>query len=154
MMRREYPEQPVVGVGAIIFEGQSILLVKRDQEPGKGQWSLPGGVVEVGETLIEALQREIYEEVSIKIEIGDLVRLLDRIIYDPERRVRFHYIIADYWGWVVSGQFKPGSDVSDALFVKREEAKKMGISKDVEETIFMAIKMRDKNTKVYSLSKE
>ena len=151
-MKREYPEQPVVGVGAIIFQGESVLLVKRDQEPGKGQWSLPGGVVEVGETLIEALQREIYEEVSIKIEIGDLVRLLDRIIYDLERRVQFHYIIADYWGWIVSGQLQSGSDVSDARFVELEEAKKMGISKEVEETILMAIKMRDKNTKVYSPS--
>ena len=144
-MKREYPEQPIVGVGAIIFEGQSILLVKRDHEPGKGQWSLPGGAVEVGETLIEALKREIYEEVSIKIEIGDLARVLDRIVYDQKRRVQFHYIIADYWGWVVSGQLKPGSDVSDARFVKLEEVKKMGISKEVEETIIMAIEMKDKN---------
>jgi mutator protein MutT len=142
MMKREYPEQPIVGVGAIIFEGPSILLVKRNQEPGKGQWSLPGGAVEVGETLIEALERELYEEVSIKIEIGDLVRLLERIIYDQERRVQFHYVIADYWGWIVSGQLQPGSDVSDARFVELEEAKKMGISTDVVETIIMAIKMK------------
>lgn len=153
-MKREYPEQPIVGVGAIIFKEQSVLLVKRDREPGRGQWSLPGGVVELGETLIEALKRELYEEITIKIEVGGLVRLLDRIIYDPDRRVQFHYVIADYWGWVVSGQLKPGSDVSDARFVKLEAAKKMGISKEVEETIFMAIKMRDENIKGCSPSKE
>ena len=145
MMKREYPEQPVVGVSAIIFEEQSILLVKRDQEPGKGQWSLPGGAVEVGETLIEALKREIVEEVSIKVEIGDLVRLLDRIVYDRDQRVQFHYVIADYWGWVVSGHLQHGSDVSDARFVNLEEAKKLRISKEVEETILMAVKMKEKN---------
>ena len=144
-MKREYPKQAIIGVGAIIFKEESVLLVKRNQQPGKGLWSLPGGVVEVGETLMEALKREIVEEVSITIEIGDLVRLLDRIIYDQKGRVQFHYVIADYWGWVVSGQLHPGSDVSDARFVKLEEAKKMGISKEVEETILMAIKMQDKD---------
>ena len=69
MMKREYPEQPIVGVGAVIFKGQSVLLVKRDKEPGRGQWNLPGGAVELGETLVEALKRELHEEVTIKIEI-------------------------------------------------------------------------------------
>ena len=153
-MKREYPEQPIVGVGAVIFKGQSVLLVKRDKEPGRGQWNLPGGAVELGETLVEALKRELHEEVTIKIEIGGLVRLLDRIIYDRKRRVQSHYVIADYWGWVVSGQLRPGSDVSDARFVKRKEVKKMGVSKEVEETIFTAIKMRDEHIKGCSPSKK
>jgi ADP-ribose pyrophosphatase YjhB (NUDIX family) len=118
------------------------LLAKRDQEPGRGQWSLPGGVVELGETLIDALKREIYEEVSMKIEVGGLVRLLDRILYDQERRVRFHYVIADYWGWVVSGQPAPATDVSEACFVPLNRVQKMEIHKDVKETTLMAFKMR------------
>jgi mutator protein MutT len=96
-MKREYPEHPIMGVGGVIFHDQSVLLVRRNQEPAIGQWSLPGGAVELGETLDEALKREIQEEVSIKIEIGGLVRVLDRIIYDQEKRIRFHYVIADYW---------------------------------------------------------
>ena len=141
-MKREYPETPIIAVGGVIFHGQSVLLVKRNQEPGIGQWSLPGGVVELGETLTDALRREIYEEVSIKIEIGGLIRLLDRIMYDQDKRIRFHYVIADYWGWMVSGQPDPGSDISDARFLSPKHVQTMGIHKEVEETILMAAKMR------------
>lgn len=143
-IKREYPDQPVIGVGGIIFMDQSVLLVKRAQSPGKGQWSLPGGAVELGETLIEALRREIFEEVSINIEIGGLVRLLDRIIYDKEKKIRFHYVIADYWGWLVSGKLKADSDISDAMFVDIDKIKKTGIDKEVKETISMASKIRNK----------
>ena len=152
-MKREYPEQPIIGVGGIIFNNRSVLLVKRDQEPARGQWSLPGGVVELGETLIEALRREIFEEVSIKIKVQGLVRLLDRIIYDKGKKVQFHYVIADYWGWIVSGQPRPASDVSDARFVHINQIRKMGIHKEVEETIYRAIKMRNQAVK-QDLSKE
>ena len=141
-MKREYPEYPIIGVGAVIFRDSSVLLAKRNQEPGKGQWSLPGGVLELGETLIDALKREIYEEVSIKIEVGGLVRLLDRILYDQEKRVRFHYVIADYWGLMISGQPAPATDISEARFVSLSRVQKMEIHKDVKETILMAVKMR------------
>jgi mutator protein MutT len=141
-MRREYPEAPIVGVGGVIFRDSSVLLVKRDQEPGKGQWSLPGGAVELGETLTHALKREIREEVSIKIEVGGLVRLLDRIVHDQQKRVQYHYVIVDYWGWLISGKTSPASDVSDARFVTLSKLKNMGVHQLVEETIGMAIEMR------------
>jgi mutator protein MutT len=142
-MRREYPDHPIIGVGGIIYHGDAVLLVKRGQEPGKGQWSLPGGVVELGETLIEALKREIDEEVSIRVEVFDLVRLLDRIIYDKENRIRFHYVIADYWGRMISGHLKPASDISEACFVSLNQLKVMGIHQEVEKTILMAEKFRN-----------
>ena len=141
-MRREYPEAPIVGVGGVIFKENSVLLVKRDQEPGKGQWSLPGGAVELGETLADALKREILEEVSINIEIGGLVKLLDRILRDGEQKVQYHYVIADYWGWMVSGELRPASDVSDARFVTLNQLKKMGAHPLVEETVRTALGMR------------
>jgi mutator protein MutT len=143
-MKREYPEHPIMGVGGVIFHDQSVLLVRRNQEPAIGQWSLPGGAVELGETLDEALKREIQEEVSIKIEIGGLVRVLDRIIYDQEKRIRFHYVIADYWGWMVSGEPHPASDISDARFVSLGQVQKMGVHEEVEETIVMGFDMRRK----------
>jgi len=143
-MRREYPTHPIIGVGGIIYGGDSVLLVKRDQEPGKGTWSLPGGAVELGETLMGALKREIYEEASIGIEIFSLVRLLDRIVYDQEGRVRYHYVIADYWGSLVSGRLKPASDISDAQWVPLSEIKALNVNKDVEETIHMAEILRIK----------
>lgn len=141
-MKREYPEQPIMAVGGIIFDKESFLLVKRNREPAMGQWSLPGGVVELGETLEEALKREINEEVSIEVGIGGLVRLLDRIVQDEKKRIRFHYVIADYWGWRVSGEPHPESDISDAFFVTLKQARGMGIHGEVEETIRMAMKMR------------
>jgi 8-oxo-dGTP diphosphatase len=143
-MRREYPEFPIVGVGCVIFKEGLVLLAQRDREPGKGLWTLPGGAVELGETLVEALQREIWEELSITIEVCGLVRLLDRIIYDEENRVRFHYVIADYWGWMVSGGLQARSDVSDARWVPLGRMQTMGIQREVEETIYMAAGMRDK----------
>ena len=141
-MKREYPESPIVGVGGIIFANTSVLLVKRNKEPGKGLWSLPGGAVELGETLTDALEREIAEEASIEIEIGGLVRVLDRIVHDPAKRVKYHYVIVDYWGSLVSGQPEPATDVSDARFVKLSRLHKWGINRVVEETILMADKMR------------
>ena len=145
-MKREYPEFPIVGVGGVIFKDKSVYLVKRNQEPGKGQWSLPGGAVELGETLTEALAREIAEEISIEIKIGGLVRVLDRIIHDREKRVKYHYVIVDYWGLMVSGQPVPATDVIDARLVKLSRLKEWGITSEVEETILMAEEMRIAST--------
>ncbi len=145
-MKREYPDQPVIGVGGIIFHDRSVLLVKRAQEPGLGQWSLPGGAVELGETLVDALRREILEEVSIEVEIGGLVRVLDKILYDREEKVQFHYVIADYWGWLVSGKARAYSDISDARFVEIDRIREMNIHEEVETTILMGLGMREKDT--------
>ena len=142
-MKREYPESPIVGVGGVIFDGASVLLAKRGQEPAKGTWSLPGGAVELGEKLIDALKREIREEIGIEIQVGGLIRVLDRIIQDEERRIRYHYVIVDYWGWKTSGEPKPGSDTSDICFVPLEEIQKKDIHREVQETILMAAKLRE-----------
>ena len=141
-MKRKYPEHPIVGVGGIIFNGNSVLLVKRDKDPGRGEWSLPGGMVELGETLEEALIREIGEEVGVEIRIGGLARLLDRIIRDGRQRVQYHYVIVDYWAEMVSGSPRPASDVSDARFVSPDELMHMEVHRDVKETVRMAIQMR------------
>ena len=130
-------------MAGVIFHERSVLIVRRDKEPGKGQWSLPGGAVKVGETLHEALKREIDEEVSIGIEIGGLVRVLDRIIRDGAKRVRFHYVIVDYWGHMISGAPRPGSDISDARFLHLDRVPGIGLHREIEETILMAAKLRN-----------
>lgn len=141
-IRREYPDSPIIGVGGVIFKEDQVLLAKRGQEPGKGVWTLPGGVVELGECLEEALKREILEELSMTIRVCSLVRLLDRIVRDEAGRVRYHYVIADYWGQPVSGHLRPGSDVSDAAYVPLLDVPGMGLHKEVTETIIMAAGMR------------
>jgi ADP-ribose pyrophosphatase YjhB (NUDIX family) len=143
-MKREYPESPIVGVGAVVFDGASVLLAQRGQEPAKGTWSLPGGAVELGEKVVDALKREIREEIGIEIEVGGLVRVLDRVLRDEEKRIRYHYVIVDYWGWKVSGEPKPGSDTSALCFVPLKEIRRKDIHKDVLETILMASEMRDR----------
>ena len=141
-MKREYPHRPIMGVGGVIFDGATVLLARRNQDPGKGEWSLPGGAVELGEKVVDALKREIEEEVGITVEIGGLVRVLDRIVYDQAKRVRFHYVIADYWGWRVAGELQPASDISDARFVPLIQLSDTGIHPEVVETILMAEKIR------------
>ncbi|MFC1821710.1 NUDIX hydrolase [Thermodesulfobacteriota bacterium] len=145
-MRREYPDAPIIGVGGVIFKEESVLLAKRAREPGKGQWSIPGGAVELGETLTDALIREIREEVSIRFEIRGLVRVLDRIFFDRNKRVRYHYVIADYWGLWLEGDPVPATDVSEARFFTTRHVSRMKIHRDLRETLLMAEEMRKKAT--------
>src|SRR3954465_398020 len=95
-MTRAFPERPIVGVGAVILDGDSVLIVRRAHEPLKGEWSLPGGAVEVGETLREAIAREGLEETGLAVAGGAVVEVLDRIRRDPDGRVRFHYVLVDF----------------------------------------------------------
>jgi 8-oxo-dGTP diphosphatase len=141
-MKREYPRRPIIGVGGVIFDGARVLLARRNQDPGKGEWSLPGGAVELGEKVVDALKREIKEEAGIIVEIGGLVRVLDRIVYDQAKKVRFHYVIADYWGWRVAGELQPASDISDTRFVTLTALREMRVHPEVEETILIAEKLR------------
>jgi ADP-ribose pyrophosphatase YjhB (NUDIX family) len=114
---RQFPEQPVVAVGAVILDGDRVLLVKRRREPLKGAWSLPGGVVELGETLEAALVREVREETGLDVEVGPVIEVFDRITRDEDGRVRYHYVLVDYLCWPVAGHLKAGSDVDDAVLV-------------------------------------
>ena len=115
---RAFPLQPVAAVGAVILDRDRVLLVKRAHEPLKGEWSLPGGVVEIGERLEAALAREVAEETGLAIEIGPIVEVLDRIHTAPDGRVAFHYVIVDYV-CRPSGEVEPtrGSDAEDARWV-------------------------------------
>jgi ADP-ribose pyrophosphatase YjhB (NUDIX family) len=116
-MNRKYPDHPIVGVGGIIFQGDQVLLIKRGKEPGLGQWSIPGGVVRPGETLKEAVVREILEETHLKVEVLALAKVLERIFRDPDGRVAYHYVLADFLCQPLEGTLQPDSDAQDARFV-------------------------------------
>ena len=138
IVKREYPEYPIVGVAAVIFLKQKVLLVRRSQEPGMGQWSLPGGAREVGENLVAAVKREVWEEVSVHVNIGGLVDVFDRIVHDRQGRVQYHYVLLNYWGWVISGHPKAGSDASEVCLLLPEELRTFAVSNAVKEIIWKA----------------
>lgn len=130
-LKREFPTAPIVGVGAVIVDGDRVLLVRRGQEPLKGEWSLPGGVLELGETLEQGVCREVLEETGLGVEVVSIVEVLDRIVTQPtdeegrvapdENRIRFHYVLIDYLCRAVSGELRASSDADDARWVLREE---------------------------------
>lgn len=119
-MQREFPECPLVGVGAVVVDDNRVLLVRRGTEPLRGHWSLPGGVLELGESLTDGLIREVREETGIAVEPIELVELLDRIHREGER-VRYHYVIADYLCKVVGGELRAASDADAVRWVERAE---------------------------------
>jgi 8-oxo-dGTP diphosphatase len=118
---RQYPAQPIVGVGAVIMEQDKVVLVKRRFEPLAGQWSLPGGRLELGETLDAGLTREMLEETGLTVQVGPVVDVFDRILLDPERRVRYHYVLIDYLCRPIGGSLTHGSDVAAAEFVVTDD---------------------------------
>ena len=117
---RQYPERPIVGVGAVIVDAGKVVLVKRRYEPLAGQWSLPGGTLELGETLKAGAAREIREETGLHVEVGPIIEVFDRIMLDDERRVRYHFVLVDYLCRPVRGELQAGSDVDDAALVAPE----------------------------------
>lgn len=119
-MQREFPTAPLVGVGAVIVQDGQVLLVQRGTEPALGRWSIPGGLIEVGESLTEAVVREVREETGLDVEPIELVELLDRIDRDGDR-IRYHFVIADYLCRVLGGTLSAASDAAAVCWVERAQ---------------------------------
>ncbi len=121
-MRREYPEAPIVGVGAVVIDGAKVLLVRRGHEPLKGEWSLPGGALELGETLQQGVVREVLEETGLVVVPAAIVEVFDRITRDEETgRVQYHYVLVDFVCRVAGGTLGGASDAEEARWVERQE---------------------------------
>jgi 8-oxo-dGTP diphosphatase len=114
---RMYPDRPYVGVGAVIVHEGRVVLVKRRFEPLAGKWTIPGGAVEVGETLEASVAREMLEETGFVVEVGPVVEVLDRITRDDSSRVLYHFVLVDYLCWPIGGELRAGTDVAEAVLV-------------------------------------
>jgi 8-oxo-dGTP diphosphatase len=120
-MKRDYPDRPIVGVGAVVVDSHRALIVQRGGEPLKGHWSIPGGVVELGETLRQAAAREALEETGLVVEVGEVLEVFDSIVPDAEGKTQYHYVLVDFLCSVVVGDLRPGSDAADVRWITRDE---------------------------------
>jgi 8-oxo-dGTP diphosphatase len=134
-MKREFPELPLVGVGAIIIHHERVVLVKRAHPPIQGQWSIPGGVLEVGERVREAAIREAREETGLIVEPGELLGVYDRILRNEEKRVQYHYVLVDFLCRPVGGELQAASDAAEVRWFTREELPTLGLAADTFEVI-------------------
>jgi mutator protein MutT len=125
-MSHEYPDRPIVGVGAVIVKDHKALIIKRANDPYKGQWSIPGGRVELGESLLDALRREMREETGLIVDVGPVIEVFERIQHDGAR-VLYHFVIIDYLCSCVGGDLCAGDDAEDAAWVTSEELAKYDI---------------------------
>ena len=124
----EYPDQPRVAVGAIVFEENKVLLVRRGKPPAEGAWAIPGGRVELGESMQKAAEREIREETGLNVRAKDPVFTFDVVVRDDNGKVRFHYVIVDLIADYVSGELRPGDDALEARWVSSTEMETLSIS--------------------------
>jgi 8-oxo-dGTP diphosphatase len=134
-MKREYPESPVVGVGAIIIEQDRVVLVRRAHPPSSGEWSIPGGVLEVGETLRQGAAREALEETGLTVEVGAMLGVYDRIVRDADGRTRYHYVLVDFLCRTIDGELRAAGDAAEARWFTRAEASQLSLAEDTADVI-------------------
>ncbi len=134
-MKREYPDTPLVGVGAIIIEDDRVMLVKRGHPPLVGEWSIPGGLLEVGEMLREAARREALEETGLTVEVGELLGVYDRVLRDVDERTLYHYVLIDFLCRRTLGEPQASGDADEARWFKQDELAMASLAEDTVEVI-------------------
>jgi 8-oxo-dGTP diphosphatase len=126
--RREYPERPMVGVGGVVIANDRVLLIRRGSAPLKGEWSIPGGMLEIAETIVQGVQREMLEETAIEVKVLDLIEVLERISVEDDGRAKYHFVILDYLCELVRGEPRAGSDVTDVAWAAEADLAKFSLT--------------------------
>jgi 8-oxo-dGTP diphosphatase len=160
--RREYPELPMVGVGGVVIQDGRALLIRRGSEPLKGQWSIPGGMLEIGETLVEGVERELLEETGLTVSVIELIEVFERISHaqratddaNPNARPQYHFVIVDYLCEVVSGVAIAGSDVTDLVFATEDELPRFNLTPTATRIFKKAFAMAAARNTAHSDSRE
>lgn len=128
IIRREYPDRPVVGVGGVVILGGRVLLVRRGKPPLEGEWSIPGGMLELGETLLEGVQRELAEETAVEVRVLDLIEVFERISFDAAGLTKYHFVVLDYLCEVIRGDARAGSDVTEVAWTTDSELSRYALA--------------------------
>ena len=139
--KREYPDRPIVGVGAVIVQNGRAVLVKRTGEPLAGEWSVPGGVLEIGESLRQGIEREALEETGLVVVAGPVLDVFDSISADPDGRTRYHYCLIDFLCRAVSGELRAGSDAAAVRWISRDELETFPMREPVRGVIRKAFEL-------------
>ena len=152
---REYPEKPIVGIGGVVIEASKTLLIRRGTEPLMGQWSIPGGTLELGETLAEGAARELKEETGLEVRVLDMIEVFERINFgrgadetwttrEERRRPRFHFVIVDYLCERISGAAVAGGDVTEVAWASEDQLEKFALTPTATRVIRKAFSMARK----------
>lgn len=144
-MKRDYPEQPIIGVGAVIVDGARVLLVRRATEPLKGEWSVPGGMLELGEKLRDGVRREVREETGLEVEPGEVLDVFDSIFRDEQGRTQYHYVLIDYLCRKIGGEAVAGSDVSEVRWTREGELTLLGLRPSIEQVVRQGLQRNPQN---------
>jgi 8-oxo-dGTP diphosphatase len=138
---REYPHRPVVGVGGVVISNGRALLVKRGAPPLEGQWSIPGGMLETGETLLEGVRRELAEETGLEVRVVELIEVFERISLDTAGKAKYHYVVLDYLCETIGGEARAGSDVTEVAWADPAELARYSLTETVLRVIEKAFEM-------------
>ena len=138
-MSREYPDYPRVGVGAVVLHRGCVLLVRRGGQPSMGKWTLPGGLVELGETTAAAVRREIREECGLDIRVVGIAGVIDRVVRDGDGRIRYHYVLVDYLAYADTDAIEAASDAAEARWVELDHVAELEITEGLTDMIGRAV---------------
>jgi len=142
-MQRKYPVCPLIGVGALIHRGGKIVVVKRENEPAKGLWSIPGGLLELGERVHEGVKREVMEETGLDVEIDRLLDVIDNIVYDDDGKICYHYVLIDYLCSSSQGDLTAATDVTEAQWIKLKDVNHLPTTKTLKRLLVKAHLMEE-----------
>jgi 8-oxo-dGTP diphosphatase len=140
-VRREYPERPIVGVGGVVIHNERALLIRRGSAPLEGEWSIPGGMLEVGETILDGVKRELLEETAIEVKVLDLIEVFERVTRDEAGQLKYHFVILDYLCEAVRGDAQAGSDVTDVAWARESELSGYSLTPTATRVIQKAFEM-------------
>ena len=144
--RREYPERPIVGVGGVVIRDERALLIRRGSAPFLGEWSIPGGMLELGETILEGVQRELLEETAIEVRVLDLIEVFERVTRDEAGKLKYHFVILDYLCEAVRGEAQAGSDVTDVAWARESELSEYSLTQTATRVIQKAFEIARRRT--------